>query len=735
MMTMPSSSFVPIRSSEVREHNGRPTLFVNGSPHCGLTYMSYIPKEENYTKFAELGVEIISFTVTSDCHAYSEYSAPVAVAPGEYDYSDFDARIERVLKAFPNAYLLPRVYTMAPEWWCQQNEDELVRFGQPRAHPRPGIDGFVDRNRLAPSMASIPWRKWAGQNLRLMIEHIYEKGWGDHILGYHFASGIAEEWVQWGSHNGYFGDYSPAMLKAFREFLTEKYQNDNLLQKAWNRKDITLETVEIPTIQERVLDTGQGQIQDPQTSQNVIDYLICHSYVIVDSISSLAKAIKDALPQPRITLAFSGSYFASQSWLQHLSQNSGSLALDRLLDCSYIDALSSPSEYMYRSAGTGYGKFMTAEQSVAMRGKLWFDENDIRTHLNTESGFGTTHTVSDTICVQRRQFSAVLQQGCAMWWFDMAGNWYDEPMHQEVQQTVHVSRRAFEFDRSSISEIALVVDPESIAYMRGATSMLYSLLNAPGLSFGHCGTPYDTILLNDLDKAKDYKLYAFLNIYHMDTMQRQMVDRVVKCDDKTAWWFYASGYVGDTIDIENLRQTTGFNISTIDGHNRPETELRPGDHPILTGLDKSRFYGKDSWFMCPFFFVDDDRAESLGLWLQDEHITLMAAKEMDGWKSVWSAAPNPPAWLIRQVARWAGVHVYNDIDEALYANKSFLTVSSSNDAGPRTIKLPRRTSVYELYDKHRQWQDVTKFTFDMPRRHTSVFFLGSKQQWRVKIEK
>jgi hypothetical protein len=692
--------------------------------------MSYVPKDENFIRFAELGVEVISFTVTCDCHAYPEFSAPVAVAPGEYDYSDFDARVERVLNAVPDAYLLPRVYTMAPQWWCEQHPDELVRFGGPRPHPRAGIDGHHDR--FAPSMASIPWREWAGESLRRMIEHIHEKGWGDHFLGYHFASGIAEEWVHWGSHEGHFGDYSPAMLKSFRMFLSQLYETDEGLRQAWQKDDVTLKTAQIPTLEERVQDHVDSQLQNPQTSQNVIDYLICHSCAVVDSIAALARAIKDALPEPRITLAFSGCYFATQAWLQYLLHNSGCLALERLLNCPYIDALTSPSEYMFRSPGTGYGTFMAAETSVAMHGKLWFDENDLRTHVREKNaGFGATHTVSDTLCNQRRQFAAVLQQGCSMWWFDMGGYWYDEPMHEEVQQTVPIAQRALALDRSSTAEIALVVDPESIAYMKGATSTGYTLLNAPRLSFGHCGAPYDTVLLNDLDKARDYKLYAFLNVYHMDSQQREMVERVVKRDNKTAWWFYASGYVGDTIDIENLRQITGMNIDIVNGHNRPDTELRPGNHPILAGLNESRFYGKDSWFMCPFFFVDDDRAENLGLWLQDEHLPLMAAKEMDGWKSVWSAAPNPPAWLIRQVARWAGVHVYNDSNEALYANASFLTVSSNNDAGLRTLKLPRQTSVYELYDQQRQWQDVSEFTVDMPRRHTSVFYLGSKQQWGI----
>ena len=72
--------------------------------------MTYNEKPENFAKFEELGVRVMSFTLTSDCSLSESWSAPVAVAPGKYDYSDLDARIEGVLKAAPNAWLLPRVY-------------------------------------------------------------------------------------------------------------------------------------------------------------------------------------------------------------------------------------------------------------------------------------------------------------------------------------------------------------------------------------------------------------------------------------------------------------------------------------------------------------------------------------------------------------------------------------------------------------------------------------------------
>ena len=726
-MTQPS--FIPIKSAEVRQHNGMPALFVNGSPQSGLTYMTYNPKAENFSKYDELGVRVMSFSVTSDSNFWSSWAAQVHRGPGDYYYSDFDERIKNVVEAAPNSWLLPRVYTVAPEWWCKQHEQEMALYGEPRERPRPDID--TCRKRIVPSMASKAWRELACDNMARLVRHVEEGPYADRFLGYHFASGIDEEWIHWGTDEGYFPDYSKPMLVAFREFLTERYGSDQALQEAWHRNDVTLDTATIPTIEERVREGGSDQFRDPQAEQNVADYLICHSYAVVDTMCALAKAVKEASAEPRMTLAFSGSYVCDQNWMQFLTQNGGTLALERLVQCPHLDALTSPSTYAHRGAGTGHSSFMTLQTSVALHGKLWFDEDDCRTHLPKESkpNFGSTHCVSDTICTQRRQFSAVMQQGCAMWWFDMGGNWYDEPVHEEARRSVEIARRALDTDRSSAAEIALIVDSKSIAYMGGSTSNLYAWLSCPKRNFGRSGAPYDLLTLDDLPIAKDYKLYAFLNAYHVTDEQHQMIERIVKCDGKTAWWFHAAGYVNQTRDVAHMIRLTGINLEVYGGHNRPDTEVRPGDHPIVAGLDRARFYGGDCSLVIPFVYAVDPDATPLGLWEYDEYLPLLAVKELDGWNSIYSMGSNPPSWLIRRVARWAGVHIYNEIDEAFYANQSLIAVSTNNETGPRTIGLPRRTSVYELFDENREWSDVTEFTLELPRRHTSMFFLGSKEQW------
>ena len=51
--------------------------------------------------------------------------------------------------------------------------------------------------------------------------------WADRMLGYHVATGITEEWIWWGASSGNFADYSPAMQRGFREFLTASFKRSN----------------------------------------------------------------------------------------------------------------------------------------------------------------------------------------------------------------------------------------------------------------------------------------------------------------------------------------------------------------------------------------------------------------------------------------------------------------------------------------------------------------------------
>jgi hypothetical protein len=74
--------------------------------------------------------------------------------------------------------------------------------------------------------------------------------------------------------------------------------------------------------------------------------------------------------------------------------------------------------------------FMSLTDSVKLHGKLWLDENDIRTWLlkgRVDLGWGQTGTYEETRGQLQREFANVLCQGVGQWWFDMGGGWYDDP--------------------------------------------------------------------------------------------------------------------------------------------------------------------------------------------------------------------------------------------------------------------------------------------------------------------
>jgi hypothetical protein len=79
-----------------------------------------------------------------------------------------------------------------------------------------------------------------------------------------------------------------------------------------------------------------------------------------------------------------------------------------------------------------------------------------------------------------------------------------------------------------------------------------------------------------------------------------------------------------------------------------------------------------------------------------------------------------PATFLRGLARQAGVHVYNDQDDTLYASRSFLTLAA-NQPGPRPIRLPKPSDVYDPFTGQRLCRRVTEFEFEFGAKETVIW--------------
>ncbi|NTV82215.1 MAG: hypothetical protein HGA24_12440, partial [Candidatus Aminicenantes bacterium] len=98
-----------------------------------------------------------------------------------------------------------------------------------------------------------------------------------------------------------------------------------------------------------------------------------------------------------------------------------------------------------------------------------------------------------------------------------------------------------------------------------------------------------------------------------------------------------------------------------------------------------------------------------------------AVQDFGEWRSVYSAAPNLPAPVLRAVARFAGVHIYSDAGDVLYANKSFLGIHTLA-GGERTIRLPRRApGIADLVAGQVIARDVAEFRAVLEPRSTALY--------------
>ena len=79
--------------------------------------------------------------------------------------------------------------------------------------------------------------------------------------------------------------------------------------------------------------------------------------------------------------------------------------------------------------------------------------------------------------------------------------------------------------------------------------------------------------------------------------------------------------------------------------------------------------------------------------------------------------------FLRDVLKRAGVHLYSDTTDPLEANDNLLVIHA-RFAGKKTIRLPRKTTVLDVYGKKIIGENTDTFTFNMELHETRLFYFG-----------
>jgi hypothetical protein len=537
-------------------------------------------------------------------------------------------------------------------------------------------------------------------------------------VGYHLASGTTEEWMMWGGNENEWVDYSPVNLARFRQWLRVRYATDDALSAAWGQPEATLETATIPTKVRREA-CGRGSLRDPATEQDILDFYRYNSDLVADTICTFSMAAKQMTDRRKIVGVFYG--YLLQLCGEQRQQNGGHLALTQVLASPDVDFLCSPTSYAFRQlGGEGTCHFMSLFDSAKLHGKLWFDENDVRTSISggQPGEWGRPADLAGDLVQQDKELACCLANGSAQWWFDVGANKYNHPdLMGRIAHLASCAGQAIEWDRSPVDQVAFVVDEQSLSYLRVADRFGSWLLLGQLPALHRLGAPVGHYLVGDLPRLGDHRLLIFPTSVAPTRADRQAIDQA-KGQGRVLVFLWAAGaYRDGKLDGSAMADLTGIRLRAATEPAPLATALKAGN-PLTEGIEGLRYGPGDT--IETWFYPDDPQAQVLGT-LPDGRPGLVVRQYPD-WTAVYSASPLLPAALLRRLAQRAGVHLYTGTEDVVWASKDLLAVSVK-DPGPRTVHLPREAAVTDVYTGKPVAESARSFQAEFADRQTRLFRL------------
>ena len=521
--------------AEVKEREGVPTLFVNGTPYPPYAYMSYLGEAQFYQEMEQVGLHLYNIPAylgdrgINSISGIKPFRSPIWLGEDEMDYSSIIEDFDELIAADSNALAIIRIHLDAPVWWEDSHPE----------HASLQPDGSTFRT----SMYSTLWRDEASEVLAQLVKWLEQSPYAKHLIGIHVAGGFTEEWMY--HFKDEFYDKSPVRLEGFREWLRKHYADDvERLRQSWNRNDVTFESAQLGDI------SGKARAdywRHPDTAGQIFDTFVFHGETTANHIAHFCRVVKDASDGRLLTGAFYGYHY----FVSDLRRGHGALA--KLLRCPDLDYLSSPNDY-HRVIGEDWAPF-AAIKSVQLHGKLWLAENDTRTSITTMLRDRAPHvqpegtaytdgvwlgpdTMEESEAFLWKNLGRMLAYGYGGWWFDMWGGWFSDP---KLMNVIASGQRFFErypdeAFPAMAPQVAVVVD-EKLGAMDASFGGLTSRLTHNRYALGKTGAPYDFYLREDLDavKAGDYQVVWYLGLLALTDDEQSYLDDAAEQDTWVVW--------------------------------------------------------------------------------------------------------------------------------------------------------------------------------------------------------
>lgn len=602
-----------------------------------FAYRSFLPEFDAMKRFAAAGVRTICFfpgnTTNSLGQPYAQYPS-IWNWFDRYEFSSLDQQIADLKKAVPEAEFICMIDLNSPEWLSRQLS---------LAHE--SGDSFTH---LTEALANPRWKEATLHYLRAFLEYA-EAHYADSIQAYVLACGHTDEWFD---HNG--------ELCGLHK---QRACND------W-RAAHGLAPAEPPSALKMNTPDYDGLLFDPAVSSGVIEYRRFCSELVGNTICEFAAEARKLI-RPEAEIGVFYGYIVTRLG----AAESGHLAYEQVLKSPDIDFMISPGSYGDRAMGGG-GGWLGCSGSEKLAGKIHMHECDQRTHTHNRdlTPYVSLHVphwenTEEDVAGIKREFSLALLKRSSLWWFDMWGGFYQEPVLFEnfrLMKEIYDSR--IRLTSRNVEEVAMIVDPDALAYFDQRSPRQRDFQPDIRKKLNRLGAPFETWCLRDvpsIPNLHEIKFFIFATPWEITPEKAELLNRYVLNHDRTVLWFYAPGISdGESFDESRIRRWTGA----------------------------------------------------------DPHVSGLSVQRMNGWTSAFLRNPAEltPATL-KSLAKSAGVHLYSDAEIPVYADDRFLALHSK-EGGTMTIRLPRRTGrITELFSGKLAAENVSEFQWNFRAPDTVLF--------------
>lgn len=667
---------IPVKKSALILAHGRYFIGVNGKtfyPIAGYPGVGWFGEQA----LRQSGEYVRDFAAAGVNFQYIGTSNPSLIwkDDGKYDWTGLNSSLKTITEANPAARIIAVIPCYLPEWFVRKYPGELEKYHSTRSNASPLLtwtQTLIDSEIFLGKLQDY---------LKAQVAYLENSPYSGNIVGYLIVGGDAGEFYWPASFTGGAGGYSNGTLRSFRSWLLKKYGTSEALASAWDRPGTTLESITVPTPEERF---GRSpEIFLKKKAANVVDFRNYQTDATARTVSILVDTVYESSKGNKLVMMYGGYpiLFAGKD-----SPHPSTRITETLMKNPNLSILMTPNDYVQRRGGEHGANINPYNGSARLNGKMLVSESDLRTHYYAINQFGRTRDEAETCNVIGRCFGYSLTRGGGLEYMAMAGNasYHSEPMMRYIRDCAKIGETALTADNSSVAEVAFFFDEKSLNWTtNGIDHFMDDLSWGTYQNSLSMGTPSDFYMLSDINHPKlpDYKLYVFINAFKVDPETENNLFRKTRRNNATVLWCYAPGYLNG---IETMRRLTGMNLIE---ENKPFTFTltpRKEGHPLFRD-----FPGKNpSYHIAPSFFPDDPHVEVAA---EANHRPAVFLRKFKNWTSVYSLLP-PNASLLNSLCRLSGVHVYSAPGDILTANKSFIMLHTAS-AGDKVIRFPFRTNI------------------------------------------